>query len=191
MKKFLALVLILGMAQVASAGFLISVDGVVDPPDTSIELLPSEYAMIDIHTDGTESQQAVWLVCEGPGVFQSAGVLNPAVGWAAVATSTLYTTGDGSGIVEWFAMDPPDGMGYTNTSSVVNPEFFLAAAGLLPAGMLIDEIAFHCEGPGEVLLTLLNENFELMDTQLIHQIPEPMTMALLGLGGLALIRRRK
>jgi hypothetical protein len=32
--------------------------------------------------------------------------------------------------------------------------------------------------------------WELADTVVIHQIPEPVTMALLGLGGVLLSRRR-
>ena len=185
MKKFLALVLILGMAQVASAGFLISVDGVVDPPDTSIELFPSETAIIDIHTDGTvPNPQDVWLVASGPGMLQSGGALNPAVAWAAVAESTLQ---DAAMVAQFqeFLGDP-------TITSIVMSVFVLDAPGNLPAGMLVDEILFHCEEVGEVLLTLWKGDFsEVYDTQIIHQIPEPMTMALLGLGGLALIRRRK
>jgi hypothetical protein len=33
--------------------------------------------------------------------------------------------------------------------------------------------------------------FSLLDSLTIHQVPEPMTLALLGLGGLFMIRRRK
>jgi hypothetical protein len=41
------------------------------------------------------------------------------------------------------------------------------------------------------MIMLLDENGAMIDTILIHQIiPEPMTIALLGLGGL-LLRRRK
>ena len=79
-----------------------------------------------------------------------------------------------------------------------------------PEMVLIDEIWFHCDSDTPVndvtvLLTSGGINVvnpdtmdlstipagTILDTLIIHQIPEPMTMALLGLGGLALIRRRR
>jgi hypothetical protein len=67
-------------------------------------------------------------------------------------------------------------------------------------------VDLHCEGPGNVTVTLapstqfggtLDDNGQPIDPGLIggeiilYQIPEPMTMTLLGLGGLALLRRRR
>jgi hypothetical protein len=57
--------------------------------------------------------------------------------------------------------------------------------------MLVRETVFHCEGEGDVTLILVDhETGEVVDTQVIHQVPEPMSLALLGLGGLVLFRKR-
>jgi hypothetical protein len=58
--------------------------------------------------------------------------------------------------------------------------------------LLIRSYIFHCEGQGDVTLVLVDyETGEVVDTQVIHQIPEPMTLALLGLGALVMARSRK
>jgi hypothetical protein len=51
------------------------------------------------------------------------------------------------------------------------------------------EYMFHCTGLGDVSITLW-EDYGMPDAILIHQVPEPATIMLLGLGGL-LLRRRK
>jgi len=44
----------------------------------------------------------------------------------------------------------------------------------------------------DVYVELLDSDwFTPLDTLIIHQVPEPMTIALLGLGGLLVLRRRK
>ena len=80
--------------------------------------------------------------------------------------------------------------------------------------VIAEGILFHCDGPGQVLLDLtlfglteyspykdlnggpfpdgwLPATEEDLGDLIIYQIPEPITMALLGLGGLGLLRRRR
>ncbi len=57
------------------------------------------------------------------------------------------------------------------------------------AGVWWDD-EFHCDGPGVVIITLLDTGGNVLDTITVSQIPEPMTVALLGLGGLFLRRRK-
>jgi len=186
MKKLLALMLVLSVASVANAALLISVDGVVDPPDTSIELFPSDTVTIDIWGDGLTPTAPVaptpWLIVEGLGTVSGGVVIYP----GTLTTITLYEEGDGSGIVEWLQSE-----GYNTTQSYYIELVDGTAEPPPLSGTLVDEIELHCIGFGDVLLSLvkadLSENY---DTQIIHQIPEPASMLLLGLGGL-LLRRRK
>jgi len=84
--------------------------------------------------------------------------------------------------------------------------------GIQDGETLFDHLNVHCTGPGEIVVTLVPSTSTggmvglptYWDGQLqvgdpeavgssitIYNIPEPMTMALLGIGGLALIRRRR
>jgi len=71
-------------------------------------------------------------------------------------------------------------------------------------GKIVDFITLHCEGEGDVVAQLnsigVNHIVAPEDRLLtaadlgsivIHQVPEPMTISLLGLGSLLLLRRRK
>jgi hypothetical protein len=57
-------------------------------------------------------------------------------------------------------------------------------------GSLVKNITFLCEGPGDVTIRLLDSDLNLLDTQMIHQVPEPGTITLLALGAMLLKRRR-
>ena len=188
MKKLLVLSLVLGIASMASAGFLISVDGVVDPEDTTIVLdYPSGTAIIDIHgTTHTDPSQTLKLVIEGPGSLDIAN----AVGWLQ---STVLQSTPETGYDNWKA-GLEGQFGYENITSMFDIVIQDTSEPFdpIPDGVVYDDILFHCDGEGDVRLSLINPDMptEVFDTQIIHQIPEPVTMALLGLGAL-LLRRKK
>jgi len=104
----------------------------------------------------------------------------------------------------------------TNNSFLEGPW----AGGYIPVVMfnsypiLMQGLMFHCDEPTDVTISLVAAGQgitrleydayknvigqtviyapgQVLDTILVHQIPEPMTMSLLGLGGLALLRRRR
>jgi hypothetical protein len=75
--------------------------------------------------------------------------------------------------------------------------FWFSYDGIEPVpggGLLIDGIIFECSGIGNVNLWLYGTTdfmeMNLYDMQTIHQIPEPGTIAFLGLGAMLLKRRR-
>jgi len=109
---------------------------------------------------------------------------------------------------------------FSYTPVVENAIAQLTGVGLNPAGPgeadLVWNFLLHCDGPGEdvvIDLTLNSQSrsqyaeydkaatggnwvwLDMVEGDLgdlvIYQIPEPMTVALLGLGGLFLLRRRK
>lgn len=192
MKKLLVLVLVLGLASVASATLQISVNGNPDPVDSMIILDPAGIAapstvVLDIWTDtGLPLNSALdyVLICDSSLGSITGGVkVTPPQGMAWVAGVVPDAAGNYYNIPEGY-----QGVGF---ASVANPN-------AIPVNQKIfDEILFTCLlAPNDVTIVLgivngdgeyTGENY---DSIVIHQIPEPATIALLGLGGL-LLRRRK
>ena len=184
MKKLLTLMLVLGMASLANAALTlqISVDGNLEPVDSEIYVIPSETIYLDIWTTADIT----------PGVGE---------GYYALACSTADATISG-GVVNFpgepglSIEDDPVGVGIPVPAghNGVWGMIALSTVSEIPAGtILFNEIGFHCEwAPNDVMVTLYDaDTMEILDTVTIHQIPEPATMALLSLGGLLLLRRRK
>lgn len=178
MKKLLSLVLVLALASLANAMVLsISVGGDINLQE--ITVAPSTELVLDIHSGGFLQGEGRYLglVAIGPGTI-SGGIVTPP---APDATEVLGP--------EWAELYPGQGMyGYIDT-------FSTAASYSAPAGTYFDQILFHCDGPGDVLVQLITTTdfveYAVVDQLVIHQIvPEPATMALLSLGGL-LLRRKK
>jgi hypothetical protein len=178
MKKLLAVLVVLSLATVANAGLVIGVNGVADAPDSSVILTQSDTAMISVVAVGVEFADApAFLYISGPATLDITNAINNVTGAAVEIWTDFPQAGD-----------------------QVFLDFTLPAIGaviaLTPAAA--DGILLHCEGIGDVTLALYMDRtanvggtFQLMDTQVIHQIiPEPMTMGLLGLGGLFLRRRK-
>ena len=185
MKKLLILMLVLGMASLANAAMQISVGGDPEPVDSQITLLPTETIMLDIWTDADMPAFA-----GGP--------------WMLVVDTTLGSMTPGTALPPMtYGLPAP---GYTtDNANVIPPAGKEGIWGIavntnmtpIPAGtVLYDEIIFHCEAAGDATIYLMNAPEGSManiiyDSVVIHQIPEPMTILLLGLGGLFLRRRKQ
>jgi hypothetical protein len=214
MKKVLALMLVLGMTSLASATIVDVVTvgvGDLGHAGTSTDpLYPSETIEIKIVLNadpdptwygggGYPIYDGYWLSSmdldlhvSGPGALAEKGT--------GLATKMKHNTGFGA----WAEPEP---------AVVDNAIAYLAGTaagnGIQGADDLVWNLVIHCEGNGivDVDLTLHGTSeysvyastaggtweklteLDLGDL-VIHQIPEPMTIALLGLGGLFLRRRR-
>ena len=193
MKKLLVLILVLGIASMASAAVIkISVDGVCDPEDTTVTLRPSETAIIDIHvvdnTGWKSGGQGLYLILQGPGSIDANSLTQPR--WEQSKADNMVRPEPYDTLVGLLGQ-----LGYTEIVDIVDGVITDASEPFtVPSSgqKVIDGMVLHCLDEGDVTLTLITEAGDVLDTQVIHQvpIPEPLTVALLGLGGLFLRRRK-
>ena len=176
MRKFVVLMLVLGMASLASATLQISIDGMPtpDPVDSEITIEPSQHLCLDIYTDAAIPGYA--------SVYAAIAVL-PNEGTISGGVPVHGAAGDLYGDAGYVAPLVGPWGGISNTAAVEIPAMTT----------LYDMIDFHCEGPDDAVIVLYETTdfvtWTPVDQVTIHQ-PEPMTMALLGLGGLFLRRRK-
>ena len=168
MKKLVILVLVFGVASLASAAIELALNGVTTPGDgvgESGQPVPSANLTVSVYSNDNLNYNA-WIEVVGPmsGFTVPNGVVHAAAGGDAFIAD--YSRPN------FLFMDATD----FATGPTPNAEHF--------------SWDLHCEGEGDVLVNLYDGNNALVDTLTVSQIPEPMTMALLGLGGLFLRRRK-
>jgi hypothetical protein len=187
MKRLWVLLCVICVVPSAEAALLISVDGVIDVPLAETVLRPGETAVIGIHGDGlTPHPVAAYLLVEGPGSID---------GHTMVYPGSLASYDDLP--FPWIDFGPitiDEFRDFLSKPDLMDLSFITLADGAIPPapldGLLVDDIIYHCDGLGDVTLSLMRDDFMwLYDTQVIQQIPEPMTLLLLGVGGLFAVAR--
>jgi len=198
MKKFICVLVFLALVNVANAGMIdiviSSLNGEPINPVKEITIGPTDVVNMDIIYTPTPGRTLFGLSVD---MFGS----DPTLGSFDVSNPTWP-----SGV--WDMNPPLTGVKINQDGSA---GIWASAAALgLTSGVAADHILFHCDAFGTVII-MLREDENLppgatieadgdlnpwpLDSYgtgvIIHQIPEPMTLTLLGLGGLFLARRKK
>jgi len=180
MKKLVVLLALLAMSSMASAGLMLTAAGSTADADAGITLFPSDYIMIGMAGDGASLNGTYFIgvLVEGPGHLDL----------ATIGTQNLVYGGAGAYIMA--GTEYAEALGIQSPYAHVALDDVVTGNPLPLTGILVKDLIFHCDGPGEVIVKIFDANGETLDTMIITQdVPEPMTLGLLGLGGLFLRRR--
>lgn len=193
MKKLLLLFMILGLVNVASAGIIdiviTSLNGQPIAPTKSITI--DETDIIDL---------AITFEAPATEYLFAIGATVNVDGLASLDLTQTVAHGDFDPTLH--AIGPDEAPVW-----IVEGASWLGPQGAVEPVAVIENVLIHCDGIGDDVLVYLSddplmntividENFNFMDWSygpgvVVHQIPEPMTLTLLGLGGLFLVRRKK
>ena len=177
MKKLIVVLTVLAMASVANAGYMISVNGIINPADCEITLLyPTvDAAVIDLHGAGNAVGNAVtaWLAVQGLGSLDASA---PTFKWANSTVANILPPELGP--VQAFLAS----IGYPGVGDVVTMDIMDTTAPFTaPNGLLINGLTFHCLGEGDVILTLFNaQDLSVFDVVRIHQIGDQLGCLIYG-----------
>jgi hypothetical protein len=182
MKKLLALMLVLGISSVAGAALTLDVGKTI--------MAPGETQAIGVSGDaGTPPPVTVYLMVEGPASIDGGTNQYPGGGLEGYDDAEVLAAGLGVSVPELIAQFAE----FVAMPDLSDVSMITLAAGAIPMpdldGTLVSDVTLTYGGPGDAVLTLLGDDFATVYDE-VTIIPEPVTIALLGLGGLFLRRRR-
>ena len=167
MKNLLILMLVLGLASTASATLSLNPSG--DRPDTPA----GAFAVEVVSTDTT---MYTWFVALTSTTF--GGITGVTVETPAGDAGSATLLGDLAGFFSVYQIEALDMSDPFNS--------------VQPGAQFTVNLNFTGTDPSHSLgLVLLDPGVSMISSTTLHGVPEPMTIALLGFGGLFLLRRRK
>ena len=105
------------------------------------------------------------------------------------SNAVMHYTGNDTWTLNWDDTDAAATIGIQNPFVVVSMNHSQPNPPALN-GLLADGFIFTSGGSGNVEVALLNDAGYVVEDSFIVRVPEPITMSLLGLGGLFLRRRK-
>ena len=192
MKKFVVLMLVLCLATSANATLQLSVNGL--PAPDQITLAPSDWIELDVTAlPGFIGGQFTIQLSNSQGILDWSGIQFD-LQYADPVIPDVYT-----------GWNDYDYAWRLTPSALPEPHRVTVDGGNMFDPIIVEEtlvwnLMFHCEEATDVEILLISDLLvteggdiaagTLLDSLYIVQIPEPMTIALLGLGGLFLRRRK-